>query len=255
MRSLLVILIAAALAEVQLVRTSNRVAVLYVVDRSASVPAAKSQSVIDFIQQSTQRQASARHEDRSGVIVFGREAAVETPPLTGGKHLPSHFESEVDGDATNLAAALRLAQAVFPADAAKRVVIISDGNENAGDGRAQAQQLADLGIGIDVMPLERGGQREVAVEKIVLPQDIRQGTPFEARVVLNHSAAAGGNSTAGDKAEPVSGRLRISRTAGGQTQTLADRPVTVTGDKQVLSFREEIASPDFYTYSRPVRSR
>lgn len=241
-RSLLVVLIAAALAEVQLVRTSNRVAVLYVVDRSASVPAEKSQAVIDFIQRSTEQQASAQHEDRAGVIVFGREAAVETPPLAGGKHLPAKFESEIDGDATNLAAALRLAQAVFPADAAKRVVIISDGNENAGDARAQAQQLADLGIGIDVMPLERGGQREVAVEKIVLPQDIRQGTPFEARVVLNHSAA-------GDAAEPVSGRLRISRTAGGQTQTLADRPVTVTGDKQVLSFREEITSPDFYTYS------
>jgi Mg-chelatase subunit ChlD len=240
-RTLLVVLIAFALAEVQLVRTSNRVAVMYVVDRSASIPAETSEAVLQYIHSSTDGHASARDEDRSGVIVFGRDAAVETPPLPGGKHLPAKFESHVDGDATNLAAALRLAQAVFPADAAKRVVLISDGNENSGDVKAQAQQLADLGIGIDVMPLEHGGGREVAVEKIVLPQDIRQGTPFEARVVLHQSASNDGT--------PTAGRLRISRTTGGQTQTLADRPITVTGDKQVFSFREEIDAPDFYTYS------
>ena len=164
------------------------------------------------------------------------------PPLTGAAHLPDRFESQVDGQGTNLAAALRLAQAVFPADAAKRVVIISDGNENSGDALAQAQRLAELGIGIDVLPIERGGQREVAVEKLVLPQDIRQGTPFEARVVFN------GTSDDPD-AKPTPGRLRISRTAGGQTQVLADQPVSVGTGKQVLSFQEEIASPDFYTYS------
>ncbi len=241
-RTVLVLLLVAALAEIQLVRTSDRVAVLYVVDRSASIPADTASQVVQYIQRATESQSDRKHEDRAGVIVFGREAAVESPPLAGSRHLPARFESDVDGEATNLAAALRLAQAVFPADAAKRVVIISDGNENLGDAQAQAQQLAELGIGIDVLPLERGGQREVSVEKIALPQDIRQGTPFEARVVLN-------NNSGDAEATAVNGRLRISRTASGQTQTLADRPVTLAPGKQVLSFQEEIARPDFYTYS------
>ena len=42
LRSLLIVLVVLALAEVQIVRTSHRMAVIYVVDRSASVPAEKS---------------------------------------------------------------------------------------------------------------------------------------------------------------------------------------------------------------------
>jgi Mg-chelatase subunit ChlD len=242
MRSLLVVLVVLALAEIQLVRTSRRLAVMYVVDRSLSVPAEKTPALVEYIRRSTEKHRNRQREDRSGVIVFGHEAAVESPPLAGGSHLPAGFESAVDPEATNLAAALRLAQAVFPPDAAKRVVVISDGNENAGDALTQAQSLADLGIGIDVVPLARGGSREVAVEKLVLPSDIRQGTPFEARVVLNVAAPD-------DAEQPLAGKLRISRTASGQTQTLADRPVRLDRGRQVLSFREEIERPDFYTYS------
>ncbi|MEX0977469.1 MAG: VWA domain-containing protein, partial [Pirellulales bacterium] len=60
--------------------------------------------------------------------------------------------------------------------------------------------------------------------------------------MLNCAALPAGQS-------PIAGRLRISRTAGGQTQVLADRPVALADDKQVFTFREELAAPDFYTYS------
>jgi Mg-chelatase subunit ChlD len=241
-RSLLVVLVVFALAGIQLVRTSRRMAVLYVVDRSLSVPADKTESLVQYINRSAAEYLDPGRQDRSGVIVFGREAVVESPPLEGRAHLPARFESGVDAEATNLAAALRLAQALFPADAAKRVVVISDGNQNVGDAYSQAKRLAELGIGIDVLPIARGGSREVAVEKIVLPSDIRQGTPFEARVVLSSSSTDANQ-------QPITGHLRISRAAGGQTQTLADRQVTLARDKQVFSFQEEIITPDFYTYS------
>jgi Mg-chelatase subunit ChlD len=117
-------------------------AVMYVVDRSASVPADKAASMVAYIRGSAEKHLDPKREDRSGVIVFGQEAAVESPPLVGQAHLPARFETAVDAEATNLAAALRLAQAVFPADSAKRVVIISDGNENSGDALVQAQLLA-----------------------------------------------------------------------------------------------------------------
>ncbi len=242
LRSLLIAFVAGALAEMQLVRTSDRLAVLYVVDRSASMPAEQFDDVAAFIERSAKRDSGKPDENRAGVISFGRDAAVESPPLAGDEHLPRRFETEVDTSASNLAAALRLAQAIFPPDAAKRVVVISDGNETTGDALAQAQQLASLGIGIDVAPVARGGEREIAVEKLSLPQEVRQGTPFEARVVVNHVAAAGDE-------RPVSGRLRISRTAGGHTQTLADREVTLPPGKQVFSFQEELDAADFYTYS------
>lgn len=242
LRSLLVLLFVAALAGIQLVRVSESMAVLYLVDRSLSMPSDKTAAVVDYINRSAHEQRDTQRHDKAGVIVFGRDAAVEAPPLEGELSLPGRFETTVDREATDLASALRLAQAVFPPDAAKRVVIISDGNQNAGDAFAQARTLAENGVGIDVVPIAHGGRAEVAVEKLVVPGDARQGTPFDARVVLNTTLAD-------DNAGPVRGRLRVSRAGGHGTEVLADQDVELPPGKHVLSFREELRVPDFYTYS------
>lgn len=237
----LIALVVLALAGIQLVRVNDGVSVLYLVDRSLSMPPDKTSAVIDYINRSAKVHRDGRRHDRAGVIVFGRDAAVEAPPFAGALNLPARFESTVDREATDLAAALRLAQAVFPPDAAKRVVIITDGNQNAGDAFAQAQSLAEHGVGIDVVPIARSGDAEVAIEKLVVPGDARQGTPFDARVVLN---TTGTNGT-----EPLRGRLRVSRAGGHGTEMLADQDVELPAGKHVLSFREELRVPDFYTYS------
>ncbi len=242
MRGLLFLLLVMALAEAQLVRTSDRLTVFYLVDRSLSVGAEKTAAAIEYINRSTDQQRDRRKADRAGVIVFGRTAAIDSPPVDSDLRLPARFESTIDGEATDLAAALRLARAAFPSDSAKRVVIITDGNQNVGDAWAEASSLSAAGIGIDVVPLECEERPEVAVEKVVLPADVRQGAPFEARVVLN-----GGMPQAGDV--PVAGRLRVSRTVGDTSQLLVDQKATLTGGKQVFSFSEKLDSPDFYTYT------
>ena len=65
---------------------------------------------------------------------------------------------------------MKLAQASFPEDAAKRIVVVSDGNQNLGDAVEQAQGVAAAGIGIDVMPVRYHHRAEVAVERVLLPQ-------------------------------------------------------------------------------------
>ena len=52
-------------------------------------------------------------------------------------------------DRTDVASALRLAMAMFPHDTAKRVVLMSDGNDNMGDVLAEARRggrLVDLDV-------------------------------------------------------------------------------------------------------------
>ena len=90
------------------------------------------------------------------MIVFGREATIEHPPFADEIRSVGMLESlfELRTDATNIASALKLAQASFPEDTAKRIVIVTDGNENLGDARTIARTLADDGIGIDVVPIE-----------------------------------------------------------------------------------------------------
>ena len=83
--------------------------------------------------------AHRRDKDRAGVIVFGREAAIELPPFDDDLQMGNSIESLFDPQATNIAAALKLAQATFPEDAARRIVLVTDGNQNQGNALEQAQ--------------------------------------------------------------------------------------------------------------------
>ena len=79
-------------------------------------------------------------QDLVGAIVFGREPAIEIPPFDDNVQMPKKIESQLDPDYTNIGTAIKLAEAAFPHDAAKRIVIISDGNQNLGDALEEARR-------------------------------------------------------------------------------------------------------------------
>ena len=93
--------------------------------------------------------------DKASVIVFGRQAVVEEPPLQDDVLITGDLGTldALRDDATNLMAAMEIAKGLFPEDSAKRIVVITDGNENIGNARAMAQLLARDGIGVDVHPV------------------------------------------------------------------------------------------------------
>jgi len=240
LRSLVLLCVILALAEVQMVRTTDRVAVLYVLDQSQSIPESQRQAMLDYVNAEVAKHR--REGDKAGVIVFGREAAIEIPPFDETVPIV-RVESELDPDYTNLADALKLAKATFPEDSAKRVVVLSDGNQNLGDALEQARGLAAAGVGIDVLPVHYQTRKEVLVERLVLPGEVRRGEPFDLRVVLNNTAQP----TEGRTGE-VHGRLRISQLAGDQTVVLSEQPVTLPPGKKVFTLRQEVDAPSFYTY-------
>ena len=155
-------------------------------------------------------------------------------------------------DATNLESALKLAQASFPEDTAKRIVIVTDGNENLGDAASVAPSLASNGIGIDVVPVKLTTRAEVAVEKITIPADIRRGTPFEVRTVLNNFMEATHRQV---RPDTVRGRLRLTRTFGGREELIGEDQVELPPGKTVIGFRHRIDKPAMYTYQARLRSR
>jgi len=236
LRSLVLILLIFALAEMQKVRISDQLTVLYVMDQSLSISPNDFEMGLDYVNAAIRRQRGRHPDDQAGVIVFGREAAIELPPLDEDQQAPV-IESIVDREYTNLTAALKLAQASFPHDTAKRVVILTDGNENLGDALTQARRLIGDGIGVDVVPIRSGARGEVAVEKVTIPSDVRRGQPFDLHAVLNNTSKI-----------RVRGRLQITRRAGEQQQVLADDKVELDPGKRVFSVREEIYEPDFYSY-------
>src|SRR3954467_12135758 len=174
-RTVVFTLLVLALAGVQLQKISDRVTVIYLLDQSESIPKLTREAMLEYVMKDIKAHRhegdlTSATEDKAGVIIFGREATIEYPPFADEIRAVGSLESLFDlrTDATNIASALKLAQASFPEDTAKRIVIVTDGNENLGDARTIARSLADNGIGIDVVPISLKAREEVAIEKIQL---------------------------------------------------------------------------------------
>jgi len=240
LRAAVVLLLLAALAELQWVQRSDRVAVLYLLDRSLSVSPQAQQQSVEYVNRSIQQHRNAARGDKAGVIGFGTEAAVEAPPLAANLHVPDPLEVRIDPGHTDLAAALRLARAAIPPDSAARVVILSDGNENRGDALEQARALTEAGVGIDVIPLINPTGPDVAMQRLAVPPATKAGAPFDVRVVLSN--------TGGSPPATIAGKLRIVRSQGEQRSVLVDQQVSVAPGTQLFSFRDTLDEPDFYTY-------
>ena len=242
-----------ALAGIQLQKVSDRVTVMYLLDQSESIPKLTREAMLQYVMKDVAAHRrtgdlQSAAEDKAGVIIFGREATIEHPPFADEIRAVGMLESlfELRTDATNIASALKLAQASFPEDTAKRIVIVTDGNENVGDARTIASTLADSGIGIDVVPIVLPSQQEVAVEKVALPSDIRRGQPMDARVVIHNYTQPSKQNPTGE----VKGRLRVIRKYGNQDELLGgeEQQVVLRPGKNVFTYEHTIDVPAGYTY-------
>jgi uncharacterized membrane protein len=245
LRSVVWTAIVLAIAGVQWVRTDDRMTVMYVLDQSESIPALKRQSMLEYVIRNVKKNRDSQRGDRAGIVVFGRDASIEIPPFDDNIPALRRLENDtLRGDATNLESALNLAQASMPEDTSRRIVIVTDGNENIGAAERLAARLAGSGVGIDVVPVRLKGGNEVLVEKIDLPSDIRKGQPFEARIVINNLADSGDEASS----KPVTGRLRLKQKVGGDETLLLEETVTLDAGKNVIPLRHQIEQPAAYVY-------
>jgi len=199
LRCLLALLLAGALAEPTLARRSDRVAVVAVVDASASVPADGRDAALAWLAQAATAQRSP--DDLLGVVVVGKSAVVGALPQRTLR--APMVDVVVDPDATDLGAGVRLALATLPSDAAGRIVLVSDGVDTEGGLLEAARAAAGAGVPIDTLPVRYRRQRETALEAIEAPPLARVDEPVTLRFLLRST-------------EPATGSL---------TLTIDDRPV------------------------------
>lgn len=187
-RALLATLIVFALSGPESYRPNSGLCTVFVLDRSDSITDADRAKQEQFVQQAIQSQSES---DSSAVVVFGRSAVIESSPAA--KRPLGKVLSKVDGSASDLAGAIRLASATFPEGKSRRIVVLSDGNETTGDVLGSAQVAEADGIHIDIVEL--GSQRpkgEAVVSSLEVPQTTRDGQPFEMKAVIESAGAQRG---------------------------------------------------------------
>ncbi len=188
LRLLIVALIILSLAGLQTVQASDKLAVVFLVDASDSLDAAARAQAEQYIREAMARMTT---DDRAGVVVFGKNALVERPVSTV-KEFGGITSTPVRLD-TNIAEAIRLGLAMFPADAARRLVVLSDGVETLGSAVEAARLAAAIGVQIDIVPLRRSPSPEVLITDLRLPTTVNQGEEFDLGVTIESQVATPAN--------------------------------------------------------------
>ena len=188
-RSLLIILLACCLAGIQKVQRNNDLTVIFLLDRSHSVQELE-QYAESYVYEASR---DVLPHDRVGLIDFSRNAYLQQLPMQGGYFIPpGRLPIMPNTDRTDIAAAIRLAMAMFPHDTAKRIVLISDGNDNVGDVLTEARRAKADGIPIDVVPLRYERRNEVFFDRLIVPTHAEPGEQVPLRMVLSTTKRVAG---------------------------------------------------------------
>lgn len=160
--------------------------VIFVVDRSGSVPQSATASQARFINDTIGRLASGT---RAGVVAFGGKATVVFPPGGTPRDLTrittALTEANVDRDHTDIAVGIRLARALLARGGGGQIFLLSDGQENSGDARAESEAAASDGIRISpVRTSDLAFPPDVRVATVDAPSSLWSGDTLPLRVNL-----------------------------------------------------------------------
>ena len=197
-RSAVVVCLVLALAGLTLLKPTAARYVVFVADESPSVgTGADGEDDADPVRAFLNAVGPVPRGDVAVVLPFAAAVGEAVPldeylrpteSVRDGGEPAATAEPDSSPPGTDIAAALRTALAAAPPDRVRRVVLLSDGNETAGDAVRAALGSADR---IDAVPLPTRAKPEVAVSEVVVPAQVARGEPFfvEVAVDSNHADA------------------------------------------------------------------
>ena len=199
-RIIIVVLLILSVADVQYLKTDDKLAVMFLADISDSISDDGLTKATDYVNEALKSQDG---NQQSGLIAFTDKAEVVRALLKNGDEPDAELEltevkqawletDEDAGDTTNIAQAIETAWGTFPANANKRIVLITDGVETQGDAVHTALRGKDFGIQIDTVPIYPSDEPEVMVQRLDMPAQVKQGAPFNIEVLIhsNHEDVA-----------------------------------------------------------------
>lgn len=186
LRSAALAAIAAALIQPVWQRASDAVSVVYALDVSSSVSPRFVNDALDWIEtvNASHAPAQARYvlfADRAGLLDSIEE--VRTAALAGGEATGAGG-GVIHQGATDIEQALLAALPGFAPGHARRIVLLTDGNQTEGDVWRAMLRLRAEGVRVFALPATHSTDSDTWVEEIVVPEGVRSRTPAEVEVRL-----------------------------------------------------------------------
>jgi uncharacterized membrane protein len=241
LRAVLIAALALVLAEPRWVSTQRARATVFLQDISESVPAASRAEAAERINLWL-RDRDPLKEDVS-YVVFADGTGIETPFRgLGGLRPedirpidPTRVGSVLERGETDVQAALEAAEASFPPETARRVVLLTDGIQTRGAAEETVRDLKAAGVDVLVYPLRYKRPHEVLVEKVVAPPRARAGQPVTIRAVVVSTE------------EGVKAVVRFTDAEG---RGIASNDVTLRKGRNVYEIRRQFESQGLH----PIRA-
>jgi len=126
--------------------------------------------------------------DELAVVAFAADAAVVRAP--GTPALADLGQVKLPETATDIGRALDTAMALFPADAERRLLLLSDGNETRGSALSKVARAQHSHVTIYAAVPPHAAGLDVAIEKLAVAPLVAEGSVFPVRVILRNQANA-----------------------------------------------------------------
>jgi Ca-activated chloride channel homolog len=175
----------------------KKLAVTVLMDTSASMPRESLQHGEAMLRDLVRKNSGADLR----LITFDEHPSLLAVPAQADKVSIPQGVNPKEGMATNIEDALQLALSTFPSEGARRILLISDGNENRGHALTEALRARERGVPVFTVPAGGNAPLPVNLESIASPQDVFSGEHFTVSLTLN-------------SAETLAARVWI--TSGGQ---------------------------------------
>ena len=241
-RSLAAVLLVAALAglSIQTILSEHKLTLVATADMSDSISTEGRAWTQEYLARLVK---TLEKTDELAVLSFAGDTSLIIPPGD-----PTTVNLTVDAlqapianqdDGTNIARALERSLALYPEEAEKRLVLITDGNET--DGVAKQHIALARRMGVKIFPVipPSGRHPEISLEKFITPPLVREGSAFNVRLVVRN-----GN----DK--PVRG----STTVFANDQTLTRQDINLEPGLSVLEVPAQILQRGHYLLRAEVKA-
>ncbi|MEL7436759.1 MAG: VWA domain-containing protein, partial [Chloroflexota bacterium] len=183
LRTVLVTLIVLAFAGIQIVRQVDRLAVIFLVDASDSIGTGLQEAQVDYIENAV---LDKPIDDEWAVIVFGANATIDTP-FSNVTDVPE-LQSTILGSNTNIEEALQTAISLFPANARRRIVVLSDGIQTIGNAEAKARLAEASGVEISYVLFARETTADTRISEFSAPARVNEGQEFDINISVQADA-------------------------------------------------------------------
>jgi Ca-activated chloride channel family protein len=187
LRCIVVLILVALLARPTLTQKSRRLTVIVVLDRSQSIPEELQEASLKYLSEALGEKIAP---DQLAVVDVAESGSISSLPSTDVS--VRQRNTTLAGQQTKLDAGIEMALAIAPPNTAVRILLVTEGNETAGDLKEAAQTAAANNIPIDILPIHYQYKNEVVFKRLVAPSKARSNQTVSLRFILTSTSYAKG---------------------------------------------------------------